>query len=112
MNDEVEFTDGDDEDISFRRILNMLTEHKELIITVANQDVPSVKKGLTALKGRDTQKLKAANITSSEEVLTYNAYPAKDERGVESLTLTSLHITLGPRKGVKVFDMKIPDSSL
>lgn len=112
MNDEVEFADSDEENISFRRILNMLTDHKELIITVANQDVPSVKKGLTALKGRDTQKLKSAGIANNEEVLTYVSYPAKDERGVESMTQTSLHITLGPRKGVKIFDIKLPDPTL
>lgn len=112
MTDEVEFSDGDDDNVSYRRLLNMLTEHKEIIITVDNSDVPSVKKGLTALKGRYTQKQKTAGIIASEEVLTYVSYPAKDERGVESLTQSTLHITLGPRKGVKVYDLKLPDPSL
>jgi hypothetical protein len=106
MTQEFESLDEDDNNISFRRMLDSLMESKELIFTVMEEDIPAIKRNLTSLKGRDVQKLKSAFLTDGDEVLSYVPGLKNKDGTVE------LRITLAPRKGVQVFGIKLPDNEL
>ena len=102
----------DDNNMSFRRILDSLMETKELILTVREADVPAIKRNLTSLKGRDVQKLKSAGLEPGEDVLSYASAQARDTGGIHVKGMVDLRITLAPRKGVQVFGIKLPDPEL
>lgn len=113
MDTSLESLEGeDDNNMSFRKILDALMVDKELILTIRESDVPAVKRNLTSLKGRDVQKLKSAGIEPGDEVLSYASAAAKDTGGVAMRGMVDLRITLAPRKGVQVFGIKLPDPEL
>lgn len=97
--------DGDDNNFSFRRILDIVTEEKELIVTVREEDVVPMKRNLATLKSRDAAKLKLAGLEPGDEVLSYDTLPCT-EAGC-----TRIHIRLGPRKGIKIIKMEKPDDT-
>lgn len=103
--------DGTEESTSFRHILNTVTEKRELIIVINKADEKAVRKGLATLKGRDTQKLKSAGLVVGDDTLSFQAFPYKED-GKDSETKINLQITLAPRNGVVVYEMKIPDDKL
>ena len=104
----IQFADDDGEgSFSFRRLLSLLYEKREYIITILKEDEPAVRKGLSSLKGRDALKLKKEGLEPGEEVLGYFSQESKTHKGH-----VDLHITLGERKGVKVAALKLPDDEL
>lgn len=111
MNTPFESLEGEDNNnMSFRRILDSLMETKELILTVKEDDVPAIKRNLTSLKGRDVQKLKSAGIEPGDDVLSYA--PVAVAKGSLPAGAIKLRITLAPRKGVQVFGIELPDPDL
>lgn len=99
--------DDDEEVTPFRRILDLVMEQKEVILTIAPEDEAATRRGLTMQKARDVQKQKNANIIPGDEVLSYNSYPNKEDS-----SKIDLHVKLTPRKGVRVFSIKTPDDSI
>ena len=53
--------DGDDS-FSYRRLLDYITEQKELIVTIQADDLIPLKRNLATLKSRDAAKLKSAGL--------------------------------------------------
>lgn len=106
MNNEIEMLEDEEDGYSFRRLLNILVEHKELIITINKDDEHAVKRNLTALKSRDASKLKSAGIEPGDEMLSYTSNPVTDDPDK-----IVLHVRLGPRKSVKIHDLKLPDNN-
>lgn len=112
MTDQTNLTDLDGEDdnaMSFRQIMNMLIENGEVILTLAKDDVPQVKRNLTSLKSRDAMKLKNAGLEIGNDVLSYIELLPKSG---QADTDVRLHIRLGPRKNVLVKHIELPDDSL
>lgn len=103
----IEFADEEDDNFSFRRLMNLLYKSKELIITIAKEDEAATRKSLSALKGRDAQKFKKEGLETGDEVLTFTsvAVPGEPEN-------IKLHIRLGPRQGVVVKKLELPDNEL
>lgn len=103
-----EFDSMEEEDnITFRKLLTMVTDHKELIVTIAKEDEAATRRGLTRLKGRDNQKFKGSGLLVPDEVLSYDVIPIPDDEDN-----IKLHIKLGPRQGVKLLNIEIPDDKL
>ena len=74
----IQFVDGEEEgSFSFRRLLTLLYEHREYIITILATDEQAVRKGLSQLKGRDASKLKKEGLDPGDDVLTFVSVPSK-----------------------------------
>lgn len=107
---------GDDDDFvsdpedlayNFREIMDMLIEKKDLIITVPNDQVEILKKGLYARKSKDIFKLNKAGVKASTDILSFSSYPSPT---IEDSTC--VRVKLGARKGVTVLAIEIPDNEL
>jgi len=106
----IEFADEDnDDEWSYRRVLDLLMEKKELILTIHESAEKPLKRNLTALKSRDAAKLKASGLEAGDEVLGYTSYKTKPEDTGHGPGMIKLHITFGPRKTVKIHKLEIPD---
>lgn len=97
--------DGDDS-FSYRRLLDYITEQKELIVTIQADDLIPLKRNLATLKSRDAAKLKSAGLQPADDVLSYDELPCDKEECVR------IHIKLGPRKGVKILKLELPDDTI
>jgi len=102
--------DPDDNEYSYRRVLDLLMEKKELILTIEEASAKPLKRNLTALKSRDAAKLKNAGLEVGDEVLGYTAYPTKEGDEGHGPNMIKLHITYGPRKTVKIHKLEVPDN--
>lgn len=96
----------DPEGMTYRQILRMLEDQKELIFTVAEEDVEDLKRGITRLRSRDNSKLKAAGLAVSEETVTYTELPCT-QTGCKRI-----QIRIGARKSVRVAKIEIPDDTI
>ena len=108
MSETTNFTeDGDDGHMSYRQIMDMLGTQKELILTISKDDIPALKRNLTALKSRDAAKLKNAGLDPADEVLSYTeiAIPGNDKD-------IRFHIRLGARKSILVKKVEAADDTL
>lgn len=108
----IDFVDEDqDDEWSYRRILDLVVERKELIITIGQDAEKPLKRNLTALKSRDAAKLKNAGLEPGDEVLSYTSYPATKEGDKDhDPNLIKLRIAYGPRKTVKIHNVEVPDN--
>ncbi len=108
----IEFDDDDkDDEWSYRRVLDLLMEKKELILTIHEDSEKPLKRNLTALKSRDAAKLKDSGLQPGDEVLGYTSYKTKEGDEGHGPGMIKLHITFGPRKTVKIHKMEIPDDN-
>lgn len=101
--------DDDDNAMSFREIMNMLVKDKEIILTVARDDIPQIKRNLTSLKSRDAAKLKDNGLDPGDEVLSYNELLPQADQAKDDVRL---HIRLGRRKNVLIKKIERPDNEL
>ena len=111
---EPEFIDGDnDNEWSYRRVLDLLYERKELILTIDKNAEKPLKRNLTALKSRDSSKLKNSGLEAGDEVLSYVVYPAtKESDPAHDPNKIKIHITYGVRKTVTIHNLEVPDNEL
>ena len=106
------FQEEGDTSYNFRELMDMLTDKRDLIITVPNDQVETLKKGLYARKSKDIFKLNKAGVKAGTDILSFSTYAAKDASGGESLDNTCVRVKLGARKGVTVLSIEIPDNEL
>lgn len=104
--------EGDDNSYNFRELMDMLTEKKDIIITVPHDQVEILKKGLYARKSKDIFKLNKAGVKASTDILNFSSYAAKNPDGTDSTEATCVRVKLGARKGVTVLAIEIPDDTL
>jgi len=97
---------------SYREIMDMLVDKRDIIITVPTSEVASLKKGLCTRKGKDVQKLSKAGLRAGNEVLSFLTYKPKDEKGDWIEDQTAVRIRLGARKSVTILNVEIPDDTL
>lgn len=98
---------------NFRELMDMLMEKRDLIITVPADQVEQLKKGLCARKSKDSYKLNKAGVKAGSEVLSFNTYPAVDPlTKAPSETDSCVRVKLGPRKGVTVLNIEVPDDEI
>ncbi len=107
MSDTTNFVEDDDGHMSYRQIMNMLVESKELILTVEKEAIPSLKRNLTALKSRDAAKIKNAGLEPADEVLSYTEIPIEgNDKDIR------FHVRLGNRKSILVKKVEAADDTL
>lgn len=104
--------EGEDNSYNFREIMDMLIDKKDLIITVPNDQVEVLKKGLYARKSKDIFKLTRAGVRAPTDILSFSSYAAKDADGKDSTENTCVRVKLGARKGVTVLAIEIPDNEI
>ena len=102
----------EDASYSFRELMNLLFEKKDIIITVPTEELPALKKGLYSRKAADTQKLTKAGILASGDVLSFQTYQAVDDMGRKQEGATTVRIRLAQRKSVTILSIEIPDDTL
>ena len=104
MSETIDVMDEDEDNtFSYRRLLEYITEKKELIVTIKEEDLVPLKKNLATLKSRDAAKLKNAGLEVGEDVLSY------DTLSCDVKDCVRVHIKLAPRRGVKLINVEIPD---
>lgn len=104
--DLTDFIEDDDGHMSYQRLYEAVQERGELIITVDAANERAVRTGLSMRKARETAKLKNAGIDPGEEVLSFTVTPVKDDPAK-----INIQITLGARKNIRVYSMKVPDDT-
>lgn len=92
--------------MTYRQILRMIENQKEIILTIPEHEEEDLKRGITRLRSRDNAKLKDAGLEVSEETLSYKQLPCQ-EKG-----MTRLHITIASRKTIRVAKIELPDDSI
>lgn len=97
---------------SFRELMNLLTDKRDIILTIPTAEIPALKKGLYNRKAADTQKLTKAGILPSNEVLSFLTYPSVDEMGKERVGESCVRIRLAARKSVTILSIEVPDDTL
>lgn len=112
VDDDSFIEEGEDVSYSFREIMDMLIEKRDIILTVPADQVPALKKGLYTRKGKDVQKLSRAGIKSGNEVLSFLTYHPKDASGAEIIEQMCVRVRLGSRKSVTIINVEIPDDTL
>jgi hypothetical protein len=112
VDDDSFLEEGEDVSYSFREIMDMLIEKRDIILTVPADQVPALKKGLYTRKGKDVQKLTRAGIRSGNEVLSFLTYHPKDAEGKEIEDQMCVRVRLGARKSVTIINVEIPDDTL
>lgn len=93
--------------MTYRQLLDTVTAHGEIIVTLAKDDVAACKRGLTVQKSRDKSKFTSAGLEADADVLRFYEIPIPDEK-----ELIKLHIVRGSRKTVKIHSIQLPDNEL
>jgi len=110
--DEDSFTEDEEElSYSYREIMDMLVEKRDIIITIPTIELDALKKGLYTRKGKDVQKLSRAGIKPGNEVLSFLTYHPKDAEGNEIMEELCVRVRLGARKSVTVLKIEVPDDT-
>lgn len=93
----------DPQGMTYRQILRMLEGQKELILTIPEDEVDDLKRGITRLRSRDNSKLKNAGLEVSEETLTYLPLPCTIKG------MSRIQIRISAKKTIRVAKIEIPD---
>lgn len=93
----------------FRQLYDTLIEHRDVILTIPEDQVEFLRKGLSVHKAKFNAKLKANGLVPSTDSVTYTVYKTKED---EDTPNTHVRMKLGPRNGITVLKMEIPDDSL
>jgi len=110
--DEDSFTEDEEEtSYSYRELMDLLIDKRDIIITIPIGELEALKKGLYTRKGKDVQKLSRAGIKSGNEVLSFLTYHPKDAEGNDNLAELCVRVRLGARKSVTVLKIEVPDDT-
>lgn len=102
-------SDEEDSTYNFQELLDALVENRDIILTVPKDQVEALRKGLSVVKAKRNAKLKGAGLAVSTDAITYNIYDDKETKDTEN---TKVRIKLGPRVGINVIKMELPDEQL
>lgn len=100
--------DGEDS-YSFQQLMDALTENGDIILTIPRDQVESLRKGLSVVKAKRNAKLKSAGLAAPADVISYQVY---DDKETEKTADTKVRIKLGPRTGVHVKKLELPDDTI
>lgn len=108
-----DIADVEDEGVyNFRDMYDLVVQHKDVIFTIASADIQILRTGLAVRKNKDNTKLRNAGLAPESSTLSFNVYPTKDKDGKDSTELVDVRVKLGPRKGVKILNVTVPDNEL
>ena len=100
---------------TFRELIDLLNDKGEIIVTIPEEQLEALRKGLAVRKSKDNAKLKNAGVLPDTRTLSFNAYPtstenvgSSDETAEISKTI-DVRIKLAARKGVTVINLSVPD---
>lgn len=88
---------------NMRELMDQVYAKRDVIFTLPTEQVPILKSGLIVRKGKDSAKLKDADISQNKEYLSFLVTPSKTE-GV-----SDVRVKLGPKKSVRILDMRVPN---
>lgn len=102
---------GEEEGTSynFGELLDTLILHKDVILTVPDDQIDDLRKGLSLAKAKRNAKFKESGLAPMTEVLTYVPYKDKETEGTED---SKVRVKLGPRTNVLIKKLELPDDSL
>lgn len=110
--DEDSFTfesdEGEGTEYNMRELMDQIYAERDLILTIPADQVPVLKKGLITRKGKDNVKLKSADIATAQDVLSFLVTPTK-KNGVVQDGLVDVRVKLGPKKSVRVLEIRKPN---
>lgn len=104
---EDQFEEEGDSEYTMRELMDQVYTLRDCIITVPTDQVPILKQGLIARKGKDNFKIKKADIATSPDVLSFLVTPHK-KNGVEVDGFSDVRIRLAPKKSVTVKEIRVP----
>jgi hypothetical protein len=84
-------------------------ESRDIILTIPDDQVMILRKGLSVVKAKRNAKFKDAGIPPSTDIIQYTVYKTEEDEGTEN---SKVRMKLGPRTGINVIKMEIPDDSL
>ena len=102
---------GEDEDgteYNMRELMDHVYKNKDIIFTLPNDQIPILKSGLITRKGKDNAKFKDADIINAKEYLSFLVTPAMKD-GKEVPGHSDVRVKLGPKKTVKILDIRVPN---
>ena len=101
----------EDTSYNFRQLMDMLTESKDIILTIPSDQEDALRSGLIMRKSKDNKKAVRSGLLPLEEVLSFLSYPAKDKKtGEIILGQTCLRVKLAPKKSINILSIEIPDN--
>lgn len=101
----------EDSSYTFRQLMDLLLEKKEVIVTVPSSQVNILRKGLSMRKNKDNRIAEAKGLLKNEEVLSFTSYPAMDSDMRLIANQSSVRIKLAPKKSVTILNVVVPDDS-
>jgi pyruvate dehydrogenase complex dehydrogenase (E1) component len=99
--------EGDGTEYNMRELMDQVYTLRDCIMTVPTEQVAILKSGLIARKAKDNTKLVKNNISTPADVLSFLVTPAK-KNGAELEGYSDVRVKLGPKKSVKVLEIRIP----
>ena len=97
---------------NFSELLNVLYQHKEVLVTIPSEQLTELKDGLQAKKSRDNYALRKKGGQPPSEMLDFLDYPSKDSAGAAIEGQTVVRIMLKPRKAIDIISIQLPDDSI
>lgn len=97
---------------SFRELMDLLIEKKEILLTIPKEQEQELRKGLSVRKNKDNAKMKAAGIMPDTNLLSFFSYTHTDENGAPDPDLINIRIKLGPKKSIQVLNIQLLDDSI
>lgn len=98
------FALANDTTYTYSEILDLLTVHRDIILTVNPADIESIKQGLTVRKSKIKKRLKDQGIPVDDDYLDFSAYKSKAIPGA-----AEVRIKLLKRSAIRVLAVHVPD---
>lgn len=97
----------ENEETSLHDIWKQLTLSDELIVTIPKSEELTLRRGLATIKAKANAKLKDAGLEPDNKILKFSVTPSKKDRDA-----IDVHILLEARRGIRVFDIRVPDNEI
>ena len=102
----------EDSTYTFRQLMDKLYIEGDIILTVPDSQVESLKRGMIMRKSKDNRSAKTAGALPVASSLKFNVYPATAEDGKVIVGQTCVRVSLDDRKGINVIKMEVPTDEL
>jgi len=93
---------------NFQELLDALTEHRDMILTIPRDQVMPLRSGLSVAKAKRNAKFKSSGLAISTDTISYVVY---DDETTKDTDNTKVRVKLGPRIGVNIKKLELPDDS-
>jgi hypothetical protein len=95
------------QDFPLRELFKKILENGELILTIPEEQEDDLRKGLAMAKSKNNIKAKENGGNIEKRTLEYNVVVCKNNAG-----MIDVHIRLAERKGITVFNIRLPDDTI